>query len=104
MTGFLEEAIIECEAIVATPPMDRQVTVDRDYLRVVMLAAKTASNLGPFEIVQGDASRKLQPHANQMVNSMSTWVVGTTARSKHLLEKTVDKFNEILAMEGTDKS
>ena len=41
----VREAIIEATAIVKTPPMVRQVTIDRDYLATLIHAATAPKNV-----------------------------------------------------------
>lgn len=54
--------------------------------------------LGPFEVVQGDTIKRLQPHSQQLLNSSATWAVSSSDRSGHLIRKTVQELNEALAL------
>lgn len=54
-----------------------------------------STSLFPFEIVQGDAMMRTNPHSNIRLNSTASWLVSANTKSAAKLRIGLDAFNAI---------
>ena len=72
-----------------------------DKLRVKLEAADMLATalrtLAPFELVQGDTIKRLQPHSGQVLNTNTSWAVSREARSAREMRDAISALMEALA-------
>lgn len=56
------------------------------------------SDLLPFEMVQGDTIKRLQPHSSVVLNSSAAWLVSRQARAAHKMRAKPAEIEQALAM------
>lgn len=55
------------------------------------------SEIGPFEIVQGDCIKRTEPHSNLNLNTNEFWAVGRGGRVGHRLRTAISVVNSAIA-------